>query len=58
MDDSKGDEIEVLELYPKNTANQSEDIYRGLEHGIIYACHEELYVNFPELSGELGEFVV
>ena len=57
MDDSKGDEIEVLEPYPKNTENQSEDIYRGLEHGIVYACCQELYLKFPDLSGEFGEFV-
>ena len=58
MDDSKGDEIKVLEPYPKNTENQSKDIYRGLEHGIVYACHRELYLKFPDLSGEFGEFVV
>ena len=46
MDESKADEIEVLEPYPKNTENQTEDIYRGLEHGIVYACHQQLYRGF------------
>ena len=58
IDDSKGDEIELLEPYPKNTVNLSKDIYRGLEHSIIYACSRELYNNFPDLSTEFGEFLV
>ena len=58
MDDSKGDEIKLLELYPKNTANLSKDYYRGREHGMIYACGQELYKKFPDLSTEFGEFLV
>ena len=57
MDESKADEIKVPEPYPKNTENQSEDIYRGLEHGIVYACHKQLYVNFEAMTTEFGEFV-
>ena len=58
MGDSKGDEIELLKPYPKNTENQSKDIYRGLEHSIIYACSQELYKNFPDLSTEFGELLM
>ena len=57
MDESEADEIEVLEPYPKNTENQTEDIYRGLEHSIVYACHQQLYVNFEAMKTEFGEFV-
>ena len=56
-DESKADEIEVLEPYPKNTENQTKDIYRGLEHGIVYACCQQLYVNFEAMKTEFGEFV-
>ena len=57
MDESKVDEIKVPELYPKNTENQTKDIYRGQEHGIVYACHQQLYVNFEVMKIESGEFV-
>ena len=59
VDNSKGDElIELLEPYPKNTANLSKDYYRGQEHGMIYACGRELYKKFPDLSTEFSEFLV
>ena len=57
MDKSKADEIKVLEPYPKNTENQTKDIYRGLEHGIVYACCQQLYVNFEVMKTEFSEFV-
>ena len=53
----KADEIKVPEPYPKNTENQSEDIYRGLEHSIVYACCQQLFVNFEAMKTEFGEFV-
>ena len=62
-DDSKADEIKVpdenkvLEPYPKNTENQTTDSYRGLEHGIVYACHQELYKNFEAMETEFSESV-
>ena len=56
-DKSKADEIEVPEPYPKNTENQTKDIYRGLEHGIVNACCQQLYVNFEVMKTEFGEFV-
>jgi hypothetical protein len=62
-DESKADEIKVLdeikvpEPYPKNTENQTKDSYRGLEHGIVYACHQELYGKFKNLETEFGESV-
>jgi hypothetical protein len=62
-DESKADEIKVLdeikvpEPYPKNTENQTEDSYRGLEHGIVYACRQELYGKFKNLETEFGESV-
>ena len=56
-DESKADEIEVLELYPKNTENQKKDIFRGLEHGTVYACRQQLYVNFEVMKTEFSEFV-
>ena len=63
-DESKADEIKVLdeikvpEPYPKNTENQTTDSYRGLEHGIVYACHQELYGKFKNLETEFSESVV
>jgi hypothetical protein len=47
----------VPEPYPKNTENQTEDSYRGLEHGIVYACRQELYGKFKNLETEFGESV-
>ena len=58
MDELRADEIEVLEPYPKNTENQTKDIcYRGLEHSVVYACCQQLYVNFEVMKIEFGEFV-
>ena len=52
------DEIKAPDPYPKNTENQTEDMYRGLEYGIVYACCQELYGKFKGLETEFSESVV
>ena len=61
MDDLKVDEIEVkLEPYLKLEGNSGEnkDKYIGLEHGIISACHFQLYAKFSLMMSGFGEFAV
>ena len=59
MDESKVDEIEVkLEPYPKLEGDRDEEHYQGLEYGIVFACHNILYVKFSSLTTAFSEFVV
>ena len=59
MDESKVDEIKVkVEPYLKLEDDENEDVYQGLEHGIVSACRNTLYAKFSLMMSAFSEFAV
>ena len=59
MDESKVDEIKVkVEPYPKLEEDENDDIYQGLEHGIVFSCRELLYEKFSSMMSAFSKFAV
>ena len=59
IDKSKVDEIKMkVEQYPKLEEEENEELYQGLEHGIVFSCCEALYAKFSSMTSAFGEFAV